>query len=160
MSEVCSGEQTFAQLITGLRQARGWSLQRWEYFCLGAIPYWPFCWSAHSERSHKGTLESCALRMRVHPRLMLLGVRLNTEVGGFPAVRELAACWNTRLTYTDTSLRPHKHLFAARKSLLGTKTTAGSFWVLHVHFNQERICVKISLTGRKTPCYWLTSGRD
>ena len=55
--------------------------------------------------------------MRAHPWLMLLGVRLNIEVGRFPAFRALAACWNTQLTYTDTSLRPHKHLFAARKSL-------------------------------------------
>ena len=54
-----------------LRQARGWSLQqwllrggRWAIFCRGAIPHWPFCWSAHSERSHKGTLES---------RVLLLG---------------------------------------------------------------------------------------
>ena len=38
--------------------------------------------------------------------------------------------------------------------ILGTKTTAGSFWVLQAHFNQERICVKI------TPSYWLASGRD
>ena len=51
--------------------------------------------------------------MRAHLRLMLLGVRLNIEVGGFPAVRQLAA----ELIYTDTTLRPHKHLFAARKSL-------------------------------------------
>ena len=107
-----------------LRQARGWSLQqwllmsgRWAIFCRGAIPHWPFCWSAHSERSHKGTLESRVLRMRAHPWLMLLGVRLNIEVGRFPAFRALAACWNTQLTYTDTSLRPNKHLFAARKSL-------------------------------------------
>ena len=42
-----------------------------------------FCWSAHRERIHKGTLESCALRMRAHLSLMLLGVRLNIEVGGF-----------------------------------------------------------------------------
>ena len=94
-------------------------VEGWEVgiFCRGAIPHWPFCWSAHTERSHKGTLESCALRMRAHPWLMLLEVRLNIEVGGFPAVRALAACWNTQLTYTDTSLRPHKHLFAERKSL-------------------------------------------
>ena len=42
---------------------------------------------------------------------MLLGVRLNIEVGGFPAVRALA----TQLIYTNTTLRPHKHLFATRK---------------------------------------------
>ena len=36
-------------------------------------------------------LESYALPMRAQPRLMLLGVRLNIEVGGFPAVRALAA---------------------------------------------------------------------
>ena len=53
----------------------------------------------------------------VHLRLMLLVVRLNIEVGWFPAVRALAACWNTQLIYTDTTLRPHKHIFAARKSL-------------------------------------------
>ena len=76
-----------------------------------------FLLKCSSERSHKGTLESCALRMRAHLRLMLLGVRLNIEVGGFPAVRALAACCNTQLIYTDTTLRPHKHLFAARKSL-------------------------------------------
>ena len=37
-------------------------------------------------------LKSGALRMREHPLLILLGVRLNIEVGGFPAVRALAAC--------------------------------------------------------------------
>ena len=31
-----------------------------------------------------------------------LGVRLNIEVGGFSAVRALASCWNTQLTYTPT----------------------------------------------------------
>ena len=46
---------------------------------------------------------------------MVLGVRLNIEAGRFPAVSALAARCNTQLIYTDTSLHPHKHLFAARK---------------------------------------------
>ena len=51
---------------------------------------------------------------------MVLGVRLNIEVGKFHAVSALAARWNTQLTYTYTSLHPHKHLFAARRSLFRT----------------------------------------
>ena len=48
---------------------------------------------------------------------MVLGVRLNIEAGRFPAVSALAAHCGTQLTYTDTSLHPHKHLFTARKNL-------------------------------------------
>ncbi len=39
-------------------------------------------------------------------------------IGRFPAVSAWAARCDTQLTYTNTSLHPHKHLFAARKSLL------------------------------------------
>ena len=98
-------------------------VEGWEVefcFCRGAIiPHWPLCWRAHSERSH--------------PRLMLLGVRLNIEVGGCPAVRALAACSNTQLTCTDTSLRPHKHLFAEQKKPFHTSVlkhlSHQSFWL-------------------------------
>ena len=42
--------------------------------------------------SHKGTLDSRDPRMRAHPYdSWYLGVRLNIQVGGFPAVRALAA---------------------------------------------------------------------
>ena len=37
------------------------------------------------------------------------------EAGRFPVVSALAACCSTQLTYTDTSLPPHKYLFAAQK---------------------------------------------
>ena len=66
--------------------------------------------------NHKGTLESRAPQMRAHPYDLVLGVRLNIETGRFPAVSALAARCNTQLIYTDTSLHPHKHLFAARKN--------------------------------------------
>ena len=46
------------------------------------------------------------------------GFRLNIEAGSFPAVSALAARCSTQLTYTDTSLHPHKHLFARKKKCL------------------------------------------
>ena len=43
----------------------------------------------------KGTLESRAPRMRAPVLLMVLGVRLNTEAGWFPAVSALASRCST-----------------------------------------------------------------
>ena len=87
-------------------------VEGWEFFLPESNCPLTFLLERSQWKSHKGTLEPCELQIRAHPWLMLLGVRLNIEVGGFPAVRALAACWNTqlKLTYTDTSLRPHTNL--------------------------------------------------
>ena len=57
---------------------------------------------------------------------MVLGVRLNIEAGRFPAVSALVARGSPQLTYTDTSLHPHKHLFDARKKTLYVRQPNGA----------------------------------
>ena len=78
--------------------------------------YRPFSWSARSEsKPQRHAWISCPADARAPVWLLVLGVRLNIETGRFPAVSALAARCNTQLIHTDTSLHPHKHLFAARK---------------------------------------------